>query len=55
MNKVKVSLIMPVYNSDKYLKDTLDSIINQTFKEFELIAIDDGSNDNSVNILNEYQ
>ena len=55
MKSIKVSLIMPVYNSEKYLKNTLDSIVNQTFEEFELIAIDDGSNDNSLNILNEYK
>ena len=46
---------MPVYNSEKNLKYTLESIIGQTFKDFELIAIDDGSTDNSLKILKEYQ
>lgn len=55
MNNIKVSMIMPVYNSQTYLKDTLDSILNQSLEEFELIAIDDGSTDNSLKILKEYE
>ncbi len=49
-----VSIYMAVYNSGKYLKDTLDSILNQTFKNFELIISDDGSTDNSLDILRQY-
>lgn len=43
--KVKVSIIVPVYNVEKYLEKCIDSILNQTFHEFELILVDDGSND----------
>ena len=52
---VKVSVIIPVYNVEKYLKKCLDSIFNQTLKDIEVICIDDGSNDSSLEILNEYQ
>mgnify|MGYP003308983366 CR=1 FL=1 len=51
----KVSIIIPIYNSEKYLKRCLDSIVNQTFKDYEVIAVNDGSTDNSLNILNEYK
>ena len=50
----KVSVIIPVYNAEKYLKRCLDSIVNQTFKDIEILCINDGSTDNSLNILNEY-
>ncbi len=50
----KVSVILPVYNTEKYLKDCLDTIVNQTLKEIEIICVDDGSTDNSLNILKEY-
>jgi glycosyltransferase involved in cell wall biosynthesis len=55
INKLKVSLIIPVYNVEKYLRKCLDSVINQTLKEIEIICIDDGSTDNSLNILKEYK
>lgn len=45
---------MPVYNSEKYLKSAIESVLNQTFKNFELILIDDGSTDNSYEICNNY-
>jgi glycosyltransferase involved in cell wall biosynthesis len=48
------SLIIPVYNVEKYLADCLDSCINQTFRDIEIICINDCSPDNSGNILNEY-
>ena len=51
---IKVSVIIPVYNVEKYLKDCVDSIINQTLKETEIILINDGSTDKSVEILKEY-
>ena len=51
---VKVSVIMPVYNAEKFLKDSVDSILNQTLTDLEFICADDGSSDNSLNILNEY-
>ena len=51
---VKVSIIVPVYNASKYLRECLDSLINQTLKEIEIICINDGSTDNSWEILQEY-
>lgn len=50
----KISIIIPVYNVEKYLKRCLDSIINQTFKDLEIICINDGSTDDSQKILDEY-
>lgn len=52
MDNINVSVIVPVYNSEEYIGTTLDSIINQDFKSFELIVIDDGSTDNSLEIIN---
>lgn len=52
--KPKVSVIVPVYNGAEHLRETLDSIFNQTFKEFELIVVDDGSSDKSVDIIKSY-
>lgn len=52
--KPKISVIIPVYNVEKYLRKCLDSLLNQTFKDIEIICINDGSPDNSLNILNEY-
>lgn len=51
----KVSIIIPIYNVEKYLSQCLESIANQTLKDIEIICIDDGSTDNSLNILNEYK
>ena len=51
---VKVSVIVPVYNSEKYLNKCIDSILNQTLKEIELILVNDGSTDRSRKILEEY-
>ena len=50
----KISVIVPVYNVEKYLPECLDSIINQTLKEIEIICINDGSPDNSLEILKRY-
>lgn len=52
--QVKVSVIIPVYNTEKYLRECLDSVINQTLKDIEIICVDDGSTDNSLQILQEY-
>lgn len=54
-NNAKVSVIVPVYNVEKYLRKCLDSIINQTLKEIEIICVNDGSTDNSRAILEEYK
>ena len=53
-NKPLVSVILTVYNRENYLRRSIDSLLNQTLKDWELIAIDDGSDDNSFNILQEY-
>lgn len=52
---IKISVIIPVYCVEKYLKECLDSIFQQTLKEIEVICINDGSNDNSLMILNEFK
>ncbi|WP_372518627.1 glycosyltransferase family 2 protein [Candidatus Ruminimicrobiellum ovillum] len=51
---VKVSVIIPVYNVENYLRQCLDSIVGQTFKDFEIIVVNDCSTDNSGSILEEY-
>ena len=50
----KFSIIIPVYNVEKYLRESLNSIANQTLTEFEVICINDGSTDNSLSLLEEY-
>lgn len=50
----KVSIIVPIYNVDKYLKQCLDSCINQTLQDIEIICVNDGSTDNCLEIINEY-
>ena len=50
----KVSVIIPVYNTENFLRECLDSVINQTLKDIEIICVDDGSTDDSLNILKEY-
>ena len=54
MSNNLISVIVPVYNVEKYLRECLDSILNQTHKNLEVICIDDGSKDDSLSILNEY-
>lgn len=50
----KVSIILPVYNAERYLEKCVNSILNQTFDDFELIIVDDGSNDSSAQMCDEY-
>lgn len=49
-----VSVVIPVYNSEKFLGETISSVLNQTYKNLEIIAVDDGSTDNSLKILEKY-
>ena len=51
----KISVLMPVYNCEKFLKKAIDSILSQTFDNFEYIIINDGSTDNSLNIIKSYE
>lgn len=53
--EIKISVICPIYNMGMYLPECLDSIVNQSLKEIEIIAVNDGSVDNSLDILNKYQ
>ena len=52
---VKVSVILPVYNVSEYLRRCMDSIVGQTLKDIEIICVDDGSTDDSLEILKEYE
>ena len=54
MKNIKVSIIIPVYNVENFLRKCLDSVVNQTLKEIEIICVNDGSTDDSQKILNEY-
>lgn len=54
MNNPKVSVLMCVYNCEKYLREAMDSVLSQTFNDFEFIIINDGSTDNSKSILESY-
>ena len=54
MKKLKISVVVPVFNSEKYLEKCIDSMINQTYKNIEIILINDGSSDKSEEICNSY-
>ncbi len=54
-NKPLISVIMPAYNAEKYIYQAIESILNQTFKNFEFIIIDDASTDNTWNIIKSYK
>ena len=49
------SIIVPVYNVEKYLNKCLESLVNQTYKDYEIIIVNDGSTDKSKNIINNYK
>ncbi len=55
MKNPLISVIMPVYNAEKYLEESIQSILNQTFTDFEFIIINDGSKDKSLEIIKRYQ
>lgn len=55
MEKELISIIVPVYNVENYLERCLQSLINQTYKNIEIVCVNDGSTDNSLNILNDFQ
>ena len=54
MNKPKVSVIVPVYNTEKYLRKCVESLVNQTLEDIEIVMINDGSKDSSESIIKEY-
>ena len=53
-NRISFSIVIPLYNKEKEIERALDSVLNQTWKEFELIIVDDGSTDNSASIVRKY-
>lgn len=55
MENVKISIIVSVFNTEKYLRECLNSLVNQTLKSVEIICVDDGSTDNSPEILEEFK
>ena len=54
MSEPVISVIMPVYNAETYVEEAIKSILNQTFEDFEFLIINDGSEDNSLSIINNY-
>ena len=52
---VKLSVIIPVYNAEKYISQALDSVLSQSLKDIEVICVDDGSTDKSLEILRQYE
>ena len=50
-----ISVIIPVYNAEQYIKRCLNSVLNQTFNDYEIIMVNDGSTDGSLEIMNNYE
>jgi glycosyltransferase involved in cell wall biosynthesis len=50
----RITVLMPVYNCELYIKETIDSILNQTFSDFEFLIIDDASTDKTIDIIKTY-
>lgn len=55
MERRFLSIIIPVYNGELYLRDTIESILKQPCKDFELLLLDDGSSDNSLSVCKKYE
>ena len=55
MRKIKISILMPAYNSEQFISRSIESIINQSFLDYEFIIIDDGSKDATKEIINMYK
>ena len=51
---VEISIVMPVYNCEDFLEESLNSVLNQSFTDFEFICVDDGSSDNTKAIIEDY-
>ena len=54
VDSIKISIIIPIYNVEKYIRQCLESVINQTYKNLEIIVVNDGTQDNSMKIVEEY-
>ncbi len=54
-NTIKASVLMPVYNGEKFIKEAISSVLSQTFRDFELLVLDDGSTDDSTKIAESFQ
>lgn len=52
---MKISIILPVFNEEQYIKKAIDSVLNQTFTDFELIIVNDGSTDNTLDIISQFE
>ncbi|MDD5354835.1 MAG: glycosyltransferase family 2 protein, partial [bacterium] len=55
LQRPKVSIILPTYNGSRYLRQSIDSCLKQTYRDFELIIVDDASTDNTASIINSYK
>lgn len=55
MSEVKVSIVVPIYNLEKYVPRCLDALVNQTLEEIEILCVDDGSKDSAPQIIDDYK